>query len=284
MEACIANVYAGFLWMLLEAPRLRGKRPAISAAAEDPRRRRDASRAAQRRVAARLGGRRRARRPARCPRIAEEFPRDLVIVKLQQYLEFNRGNSPAMLRVALKVIDRNADIPYIHGMAAFAYEQCHLLGEAERAARTALELKPKEPWAQHALAHVMLTHGRIEEGAQFLEGDRLHLDGAQLVHGHAFMVAHGTVQSEPGPLRQALEIYDRHCWGVAKDYSQDQVGAVSLLARLEIAGVDVGSRWQELAGHLVARADDTVQPFFTLQYLYGLARAQRPEAHVCSKP
>ncbi|HEY2677241.1 MAG TPA: hypothetical protein VGI65_09745, partial [Steroidobacteraceae bacterium] len=69
-----------------------------------------------------------------------------------------------------------------------------------------------------------------------------------------------------------------HCWGVAKSYSQDQVGAVSLLARLELAGIDVGKRWQDLADHLVARAEDTVQPFLTLQYLYGLARAGRPQA------
>ena len=81
-----------------------------------------------------------------------------------------------------------------------------------------------------------------------------------------------------GRSARALEIYDRHCWGVAKEYSQDQVGAVSLLARLEIAGVEVGRRWQELADYLVARATDTVQPFLTLQYLYGLARAERAEA------
>ncbi len=65
---------------------------------------------------------------------------------------------------------------------------------------------------------------------------------------------------------------------VAKDYSQDQVGAVSLLARMEIAGIDVGGRWQDLGDHLAARAHDTVLPFLTLQYLYGLARAGRIEA------
>ncbi len=78
---------------------------------------------------------------------------------------------------------------------------------------------------------------------------------------------------------EALELYDEHCWGIAKDYSQDQIGAVSLLARFEIAGIDVGSRWQDLARSSRSRArSDTVQPFLTLQYLYGLARAGRPEA------
>ena len=30
-------------------------------------------------------------------------------------------------------------------------------------------MRRKEPWAQHALAHVLLTRGRIDEGARFLE-------------------------------------------------------------------------------------------------------------------
>jgi hypothetical protein len=45
-----------------------------------------------------------------------------------------------------------------------------------------------------------------------------------------------------------------------------------------LAGVDVGSRWEDLADHVAARAKDTIQPFLTLQYLYGLARARRPQA------
>jgi hypothetical protein len=277
-ECCIANVYAGFLWMLLEAPAAATHAAKYLAAAE-----RTAAQATRReqlntavlrawveddlRATVRL-----------CDRASDEFPRDLVIVKMHQYLEFNRGNSPAMLRVALKVLERNADIPYMHGMAAFAYEQCHLLNEAARAARTALELKRKEPWAQHALAHVMLTRGHIDEGAWFLESVADTWTGL-----NSFMVTHiwwhlALFYLSQGREAKVLEIYDRHCWGVAKDYSQDQIGAVSLLARMEIAGIDVGTRWQDLADHLAARAADTVLPFLTLQYIYGLARAGRGES------
>jgi hypothetical protein len=75
-----------------------------------------------------------------------------------------------------------------------------------------------------------------------------------------------------------LHAYDNHVWGISPDYSQDQVGAVSLLARMEVAGINVGNRWEALAEYLKTRATDTVQPFLTLQYLYGLARAERAEA------
>jgi hypothetical protein len=139
-------------------------------------------------------------------------------------------------------------------------------------------MRRKEPWAQHALAHVLLTRGRIDEGARFLESA-----ADTWTDLNSFMVTHiwwhlALFYISQGRDQKVLELYDRHCWGVAKDYSQDQIGAVSLLARCELAGIDVGSRWQELADYLAARAHDTVLPFLTLQYLYGLARAGRPEA------
>jgi tetratricopeptide (TPR) repeat protein len=210
-------------------------------------------------------------------RILAAWPRDLLILKLRQYHDFNRGDFPAMLRAAVSVSEVNADVAYLHGMLAFAYEQCHLLDEAEASARRALTLKRKEPWAQHALAHVMLTQGRIDEGAAFLEGVRDTWTGL-----NSFMDTHlwwhlALFYLSQGRFADALDAYDQHCWTQEKDYSQDQVGAVSLLARLELAGVDVGDRWTDVAEHLARRGEDVVQPFLTLQYLYGLARAGRAE-------
>lgn len=205
-------------------------------------------------------------------------PRDLAALKLAHYLLFNLGDSPAMLRLALAVQREAADVAYLHGMTAFAYEQCHFLREAEQAARRAIGLVRKEPWAQHALAHVMITEGRIAEGRAFLEEA-----SATWVGLNSFMETHNWWHLALFLIEQdddagALALYDRHVWGVCKPYSQDQIGAVSLLARLEIAGVDVGDRWHDVATYLASRTRDQVLPFLDLQYLYGLARAGRPEA------
>ncbi|MGY2268200.1 tetratricopeptide repeat protein [Pseudomonas sp. SDO5561_S422] len=206
------------------------------------------------------------------------YPRDLLAAKLNQYLEFNRGNWPALLRIGLKATAGAPDIAHSHGLLAFAYEQCHLLEEAEASALEALRLQASEPWAHHALAHVMLTQGRIEEGIGFLEGVKQHWDGL-----NSFMYTHNwwhlaLFYLGRGEDQRVLEIYDRHVWGILPEYSQDQVGAVSLLARLELAGIDVGERWQALAPYLQRRVGDAVQPFLSVQYLYGLARAGKPEA------
>ena len=210
--------------------------------------------------------------------LAQQHPRDLASIKLGQVHAFNAGDSPTMLRLALRALPAAADLAWLHGMLAFGYEQVHWLDQAERSARHALALQVAEPWAQHALAHVMLTDGRLAEGAAFLQ--RASAQWAGLT---SFMRCHNwwhlaLFQIELGDAAAALRLYDEQVWGVDKRYSQDQIGAVSLLARLELAGLDVGGRWQELAGYLADRVADQVQPFLDLQYLYGLARAGRPEA------
>ncbi|HZY19921.1 MAG TPA: tetratricopeptide repeat protein [Ramlibacter sp.] len=208
----------------------------------------------------------------------QEHPRDLAALKLAQYHLFNRGDAPGMLRLALAALPAAADVPYLHGMLAFAWEQCHGLEQAEAAARQAMRLRRKEPWAHHALAHVMLTHGRLHEGHAFLADVSATWTGL-----NSFMATHNWWHQALFALEldradEVLVLHDRQVWGVAKDYTQDQVNAVSLLARLELAGVDVGDRWQDVGNHLAGRTADQVLPFLDMQYLLGLARAGRPEA------
>ncbi len=209
---------------------------------------------------------------------ARLHPRDLVSLKLGQYHRFNLGDAAGMLRLAQAALPAASDVAQMHGMAAFAWEQCHLLTQAEAAARTALAMTTREPWAQHALAHVMLTQGRLQEGLQFMQHSSATWTGL-----NSFMVTHNwwhlalfAIDLDDAAL--ALQTYDEQVWGVVKDYSQDQVGAISLLARLELAGIEVGERWQDVADHIARRLDDQVLPFLDLQYLYGLARAGRPQA------
>lgn len=211
--------------------------------------------------------------------LAERYPRDLAAVKLGQYHYFNVGDAPGMLRLALKARTANADDPYLHGLLAFALEECHVLEAAEQAARTAIRLQRAEPWAHHALAHVLETQGRIAEGIDFMESVSATWEGLNsFMHSHNWwhLCLYYLDSDQP---ERVLAVYDDHIWGLWKDYSQDQIGAVSLLARLELHGVEVGEeRWQELADHLVGRTEEHVQPFLDLQYLYGLARAGRAEA------
>lgn len=209
---------------------------------------------------------------------ARECPRDLVSLKLGQYHLFNRGDSVGMLRLALSAQHAVFDVPYFHGMLAFAWEQTHFLKEAEVSARHGIAMCRKEPWAHHALAHVMLTQGRLAEGLEFLG------DVCDTWTGlNSFMESHNWWHAalfalELGEYDEALRLFDDQVWGVERSYSQDQVNAVSLLSRLELSGVDVGGRWQDVAKHIAVRTQDQVLPFLEAHYLYGLARASHPGA------
>ncbi|HEV7276086.1 MAG TPA: hypothetical protein VGN80_07360 [Devosiaceae bacterium] len=277
-DSVLANVYAGFSWMFLEAAGAEREAGAYL-------RRAQAAAAAANRREAMLIEQLRLWIAGDVPavqalgeQLVAEFPRDLAAVKLHQYFSFNRGDAAAMLRIARLAEAANQDSPHLHGMLAFAHEQLHALDEAEAAARRALALKEKEPWAQHALAHVMLSTGRVREGVDFLATASRTWDGL-----NSFMYTHNwwhkaLFHISLGDEQAVFKAYDHHVWGIEPTYSQDQVGAVSLLARMEVAGMDVGNRWEELARYLEPRATDTLQPFLTIQYLYGLARAERAAA------
>ena len=277
-DSVLPNVFAGCLWMFLEAPEAAEKaRPFLDKAranlgsANDREKQHYAVLEAwiDEDVPLSL---------QRAERMLEDFPHDLTALKLAQYHCLNMGDSPGMLRTALKVRDANDSVAQMHGMVAFGYEQCHLLDKAMASAEKAMSIEADEPWAHHAMAHVLLTRGEMQSGIRFMESVSDSWTGL-----NSFMFTHNwwhlaLFRISAGDVEAALQIYDDRCWGVEPDYSQDQIGAVSLLARLEFCGVDVGDRWRHLAPFLAKRHSDTVQPFLTLQYLYGLARAGAPEA------
>lgn len=274
--SCLGNAYAGMLYMFLEAPMAPDlARPYAERALQAAGNPRETANAQV--LAAWVAG----DIPAviqRAEEAARQWPGDLALIKLGQYHLFNLGDAAGMLRMALHALPQGEDAPYLHGMVAFGYEQCHLMAEAESAARRALQIEPTDPWAHHALAHVMLTQGRVDEGIAFLEsvsGDWEGLNSFMHTHNWWHLALFYLSRDR---MADALAVYDTHVWGREKDYSQDQIGAASLLARMEFAGVDVGARWQDVADHVARRGADTTAPFLTLQYLYALERAQRPEA------
>ncbi|MEP7241919.1 MAG: tetratricopeptide repeat protein [Devosia sp.] len=282
-DSVLANIYAGFTWMFLEAATAEAHAQIYLDRA------RAAAKGANPREQLLLGQLERwiAGDIPAVQRIGvgivDAFPTDLASVKLHQYFSFNRGDFRAMLDIATAAEAANPDNPHLHGMLAFGYEQMHRLEEAERAARRALEITEKEPWAQHALAHVMLSTGRVQEGVGFLsEAQKTWVDLNSFMYTHNWWHK-ALFHISLGDTAAVFDAYDHHVWGIEPTYSQDQVGAVSLLARMEIAGLDVGDRWQALAEYLRPRARDVLQPFLTLQYLYGLARADFAEAGILLK-
>ncbi len=275
-DCALVNAYAAILYMLLEAPvapKLAAPFLAAAEAATDGITPREAAAVHAARlfhdgdIPALI---------ALCEDTVRSHPRDMMMLKLGQYHTFNIGDFPAMLRIATHAFPRADDIAYAHGMLAFGFEECHLLDQAETAARAALAIRSDEAWAHHALAHIYLTRGQVTEGTAFLESVADTWAGLNsFMHSHNWWHL-ALFYISAGRHDDVRAAYDSHVWGLSKDYSQDQVGAVSLLARMEFAGVDVGDRWADVTAHIAKRGADTVSPFLTLQYLYALVRSGDP--------
>jgi tetratricopeptide (TPR) repeat protein len=206
-------------------------------------------------------------------RIVAEWPRDLLAGKLGQLHAFNRGDAKALLRVGERLLAANQENHFAWGMCAFGLEECHRLDEAEAHARRAIEMERKDPWAQHALAHCLEARGRLVDGIAFLGSMTDTWEDC-----NSFMYTHNwwhlaLFLIDLDRTDEALALFDRRVWGVWKEFCEDQINAISLLARLELRGVDVGPRWAGLSAYLKGRLHDHFVPFLDLQYLYALARA-----------
>jgi len=206
--------------------------------------------------------------------ITDNFPTDIISVQQGQYHYFYTGNKDRLLKIAQKVMPANINHHYLYGMVAFALEQCHQLAAAEKMAMLAIKLNRHNPWAHHAIAHVMETQGRVEEGIAWMENfaDTWENCNSMLYTHNWWHIA--LYYLELGDTDKVLALYDNHIWGRAqKESPKDEVGAISLLLRLELRGVNVGDRWQDISAYLYPRVHEHALPFQDLHYIYALAKA-----------
>lgn len=210
--------------------------------------------------------------------MAREWPRDLLAAKVGQLHALERGDSRGILRIGERILPANRDNHYVWAMAAFGLEECNRLDEAEEHVRTALAMDRNDPWAHHVLAHCLEARGRLPEGVAFLRSvsDTWERCNSFLYTHNWWHLALFLIDLDRA--HEALALHDGRVWTRERDFAEDQINALSLLARLELRGVDVGARWQSVADHLEPRLHEHFSPFLDLQFLYGLARAGRQAA------
>lgn len=209
--------------------------------------------------------------------VARRWPADLVSAKICQFHQLNAGDFSGMLACTGALVGALPDNGWTLGMHAFALGQTGDLAGAERAGREAAALNA-DPWAHHAVAHVLDDAGRAAEGRAWMrEHGRVWEDCSSFMYTHNWWHA-ALFEIGLGDHAAALALFDERVWGVRRDCCQDQVNAVSLLVRFELLGIDVGDRWDDLAPHLEKRIGDQANAFVDLHYAYGLARAGRDGA------
>jgi tetratricopeptide (TPR) repeat protein len=205
-----------------------------------------------------------------------EAPRDVMALKLGHYARFYLGGGPALRdSVARTLHGWDAAVPgygYVLGMQAFALEENGDYAAAERIGRRAIELQPFDGWATHAVAHVMEMQERRQEGIDWLVGLQPHWIEENNFRLHLWW-HRALMHLALDDTQAVLDLYDRMLWDPTSDEYLDLCNDVALLARLELAGLDVGDRWKPLAQKIRGRTGEHILAFIDLHYVIALAAA-----------
>lgn len=177
-------------------------------------------------------------------------PRDALALQAGHLLDFFTGDSRMLRdRISRALPAWPESLPGYHallGMQAFGLEECGQYAQAEFTGHRALELDRRDPWAWHAVAHVLEMQDRVDEGIAWLNEDTeaWSKDSFFAVHNWWHLALY---HLEHDQIPRVLELFDGPIFGHRPQTAMDLIDASALLWRLQLRGVDVGDRWTTVA-------------------------------------
>ncbi|SHH97645.1 tetratricopeptide repeat protein [Marivita hallyeonensis] len=208
-------------------------------------------------------------------------PADTISMKLSHGIRFMLGDNHGM-RASVEAVmpAHGADHPlrgYALGCLAFGLEETGEYAEAERLGLLGLELAGDDAWGLHAVTHVYdMTH-QVGRGITLIDENTSAWDHCNNFRYHVWWHK-ALLHLEKGDVETVLTLYDTQVRSEKTDDYRDISNATSLLMRLELDGVDVGDRWEELATLSEMRSKDGLLVFADLHYMLALAGDHRADA------
>ncbi|MBC7804205.1 MAG: tetratricopeptide repeat protein [Candidatus Parcubacteria bacterium] len=205
--------------------------------------------------------------------VLRDHPRDFLALKLSNYLYFYMGDAAGVRDGPARALQHwDEGTPgYGHLLAlhAFGLEESGDYAAAERSGRRATEINPADPWAVHSVAHVMEMQNRAREGVQWIESLAPHWDQANFFRFHLWWHL-ALLHWGEGRMDEALRLYDARVWGEGSSENLSLTNDISMLARLEIAGAELGKRWDAAAEVVRAQSGGSVLAFVDAHYALAL--------------
>jgi hypothetical protein len=217
---------------------------------------------------------------ARLQASLDRDPRDALAMKMVQAIHFIMGRSTEMRRSVEGVLAAWDDHPgrgYLLGCHAFTLEETGEYAAAERIGREGVALAPDDAWGLHAVAHVFDMRGQARAGLDWLTGRESSWAHCNNFRFHVWW-HRALMHLDLGEYVAVLALYDADIRADKTDDYRDISNAASLLSRLELDGVEVGDRWEELANLAAHRATDGCLAFADLHYMLALCGGDRTDA------
>ncbi|MER8667405.1 tetratricopeptide repeat protein [Mesorhizobium sp. M1156] len=189
--------------------------------------------------------------------IAIEFPLDALALQTGHQIDFFTGNARMLRdRIGRALPSWQSGMPGYHailGMQAFGLEEMGDYARAEKLGRTAVDLEPRDGWAQHAVAHVMEMQSRQKDGILWMRANPEAWTRESFLQVHNWWHL-ALFHYDLGETDEVLALYDGPIYGERSTLALNMVDASAILWRLHLGGVDVGERWTALAANWLPKA------------------------------
>lgn len=210
--------------------------------------------------------------------VLRRHPEDTLAFKLDHAVRFVLGDRKGMLQESERIIgaigEGHPHRGYVLGCRSFALEENGAYTEAELAGRRAVELAPDDAWGLHAVAHVYDMTGRAQTGIRWLESRTSAWEHCNNFGTHVWWHL-ALFYLDRGEYDRVFDLYDGKVRAEKTDDYRDIANGASMLMRLELEGLAVGDRWEELAELAARRVDPGCVVFADLHYLLALGGAGR---------
>jgi len=220
--------------------------------------------------------------------IVADHPHDIVALRMHHYTCFWSGYRDQLASLPAAVLPAwDKTIPHygtVLGMVAFGLEELGHYQQAENYGRDATARNPHDLWAVHAVAHVMEMQQRAKDGIAWLDYEVDAFHDINPFRGHIWWHK-GLFLLEAKSFDAALALYDSGIHDTQSEFFLDMQNSVSFLTRLELHGVDVGPRWQELAAIAKSNSDGHNLVFTDIHHIIALCKAGQYDdavAHIAS--
>lgn len=204
-------------------------------------------------------------------------PRDLTALMFAHQADFFGGSVPVARRPQAALAHWDGSLPghgFVQSMLAFGLEEAGEYGPAEVLGRAAVAANPKDVWGIHAVGHVLEMQGHDTEGIDWYESrEDDWAPGSFFAVHNAWHLALYHVDRDDHAA--ALAVYDRLVVPGRRSILLNLCDAAALLWRLQLGGVAVGGRWDEVADRMSPHALARVHVFDDVHLAIGFAAAGR---------
>ncbi len=209
------------------------------------------------------------------------YPLDLFALELIHYTDVLLGDVVAQRDCVARVFNLwDESIPgyeFVLGFYSFGLEENNDFFQAEEMARQAIAIRPDNPYAVHAVSHVMEMTGRQTGGIRFMEDQRKHWGTSNFANHLWWHTSLYHLDLEQNG--KALGVFDNHLDSRKNDGNKyEELDAAALLWRLTLVSEDLGDRWAHLADKWEPAAQDTLYAFNDVHAMMSFVSDNRVDA------